>query len=131
MDSQLQQRFMDIFNDILHHFGLEKRRKVLATQALTDNEDLEYFCEYDRFGTAYYSKRPDLVFLGQDHSLLPRPMDTYTRSMSNDEAQRRELYRGCVVLGNVQQYRNLDLRGDVKLEKVGTCARWEGKSLLS
>ena len=124
MDSCIQHRFMDIFNDVFDFFGLGKMRKALATQSTDDERDDNYF-DYNKLylDTPHFSTRPDLVMLGQDARLLPRAVDTYTRSMSVD------LYRGCVAIGKVQRF--IRWGGiDVMVEKVATCARYVNTSGL-
>ena len=123
-DAQTQQRYMDIFNDIFEHFGLRDTRKVLATQSTDDERDDNRF-DYDKISmnTPHFSTRPDLVVLGHDPRLLPRAVDSYTRSMSAGREERRELYRGCVAIGKVQRFTRWN-EMDMMLEKVATCARF-------
>ena len=115
-------RFMDIFNDVIHYFGFGAARTALATEATSDELD-DIYLNYNSPGhDPTYSTRPDLVILGQDAKQLPRPLDSYTASMSIEEEQRRELYRGCVSVGKVERCQR---RGycDRKLTKVANCAR--------
>jgi len=121
-NGRIQQRFMDIFNDILHHFGFGASRRALATEPTADESD-DIYLEYDdHFNPPDYSTRPDLIILGQDAKYLPQPLQSYTASMSINEEQRRELYRGCVAVGKVEREQR---RGetDRKLEKAANCAR--------
>jgi len=93
-NDRVQHRFMDIFNDIIHYFGFGDARRVLATEATKDERD-DIYLNYDKnYRPPKYSTRPDLAVLGHDLKQLPRSLDSYDASMSKDEEQRRELYRG-------------------------------------
>jgi len=121
-NDRVQHRFMDIFGDIIHYFGFGDARRALATEATNDERD-DIFLNYDNaWHDPEFSTRPDLVILGHDSKQLPRPLDFYDASMSRDEEQRRELYRGCVAVGKVERSQR---RGqcDRKLEKAANCAR--------
>lgn len=124
IDAQIQQRYMDIFNDVISDFthnGLE--RKVLATKPTDDEVDDIYFhYNWDGGRAPHFSTRPDLVLLGDDPMILPRSVDSYTKSMSVDLEERRELYRGCVVVGKVQRYQR-ENEVDRMLDKVAACAK--------
>ena len=121
-NDRVQHRFMDIFNDIIHHFGFLDARRALATEATSDERDDIYVNYAKGYRDPEYSTRPDLVILGQDPQQLPRSLESYSAFMSVDEGQRRELYRGCVAVGKVERCQR---RGDIdrKIEKIGTCAR--------
>ena len=122
LNDRVQHRFMDIFNDIIHYFGFGDARRALATEATSD-ERQDIHLNYDKsHRDPGYSTRPDLIVLGHDHKQLPRSLDSYDASMSKDEEQRRELYRGCVAVGKVERCQR---RGetDRKLEKVANYAR--------
>ena len=84
-NNRLQQRFMDIFNDVLLYFGLNNARKAMATQPMDDEKD-DIFYRYDyrdwARGPPRFSTRPDLVVLGEDSRQLPRPLSSYHRGMS-------------------------------------------------
>ena len=123
VDSQIQHRFMDIFNDVLDYFGFRSTRKVVATQSTDDEWDDNNF-DYNQcyMNTPRFSTRPDMVLVGQDARLCPRDVDTYTRAMSVDAEERRDLYRGCVAIGKVQRFTRWNDM-DMMLEKVATCAR--------
>ena len=113
---------MDIFNDVIHYFGFGAARRALVTEATKDERD-DICLDYDNcYRDPDYSTRPDLIILGQDSKQLPGSLDSYNPSMSIDEEQRRELYRGCVTVGKVERSQRRG-RTDRKLEKMGTCAR--------
>jgi len=106
-NDRLQQRFMDIFNDVLFYFGLGTSRTVLATES-TDDEYDDIFYPFDNrdccsSSPPHFSTRPDLVLLGEDARQLPRALDWYSRSMSANPEERLDLYRGCVAVGKVQK----------------------------
>ena len=119
----LQQRFMDIFNDILDYFGLGTSRRALATESTNDEED-DVSYEYQATcpdAPPRFSTRPDIILLGEDSRQLPRPLDTYNRTMSVALGDRDELYRGCVAVAKVQKLGGR--RGhDAMLAKLATCA---------
>jgi len=122
-NERLQQRFMDIFNDILLFFGLGASRRVLATETTDDEED-DIFYQYDASwseGPPRFSTRPDLLLLGEDVRQLPRSLDSYDRGMSANPEGRLELYRGCVAVGKVQKVGGRS-GSDALLAKVATCA---------
>ena len=114
---------MDIFGDIIHYFGFGDTRRALATEATSDERDDIYLSYDNAWHDPEFSTRPDLIILGHDSKQLPRPLGSYDASMSRDEEQRRELYRGCVAVGKVERCQR---RGDTdrKLEKATNCARW-------
>ena len=120
----LQQRFMDIFNDIFCYFGLGKTRKALATESTNDEyDDVHYRYEKECSRDPHFSTRPDIVILGEDARQFPRPLDSYSRDMSVDNEERRELYRGCVAVAKVQKVSRWD-GSDKMLEKVATAAEY-------
>jgi len=124
-NERLQQRFMDIFNDVLFYFGLGTSRRVLATESTDDEED-DIFYKYDAAwseGPPHFSTRPDLLFLGEDVCQLPRALDSYGRDMSVKAEDRLELYRGCVAVTKVQKVGGRFGR-DTLLAKVATCAQY-------
>ena len=121
-NDRIQRRFMDIMNDIIHHFCLGDSRKVLTTESTDDEMDDVNFNYNKLRRDPKFSTRPDLAILGQDTRYLPRPLDSYESRMSIEEGDRIELYRGCVAIGKVERYQR---RGwtDRMLEKVATCAK--------
>jgi len=121
-NDRIQHRFMDIMNDIIHHFCLGDSRKVLTTESTDDEMDDVNFNYNKLRRDPKFSTRPDLAILGQDTRYLPRPLDSYESRMSIEEGDRIELYRGCVAIGKVERYQR---RGwtDRMLEKVATCAK--------
>jgi len=121
LNGRIQQRFMDILDDIIHYFGFAASRRALATEPTADERD-DILLEYDDGFTPEYSTRPDLVILGHDSKQLPRALDSYTATMSTDEEHRSELYRGCVAVGKVERAQRRG-ESDRKLEKVANCAR--------
>ena len=79
----LQQRFMDIFNDVLTYFGLSQSRIALATESTADERD-DVWYSYDEPGAEdppHFSTRPDIVLLGEDVRQLNRALDSYTRTV--------------------------------------------------
>lgn len=121
-NDRVQHRFMDIFNDIIHYFGFGDTRRALATEGTKDESDdidLDY---NDPWHAPDYSTRPDLIILGQDSKQLPRSLELYGPSMSIDEEERGELYRGCIAVGKVER-RQRRGKTDRKLEKAAYCAR--------
>jgi len=120
----LQQRFMDIFNDIFYYFGLGKARKALATESTDDEyDDVHYRYEKVCSRAPHFSTRMDIAILGEDTRQLPRPLDSYSRGMSVDKEERRELYRGCVAVAKVQKV-SRGSGSDRMLEKVATAAEY-------
>lgn len=130
MNDRIQQRFMDILNDVIHHFSLGNSYRALATDA-TDDEKDDISHEYgsaDPPRPVQVSTRPDLVLLGRDIS--PQPLDSYHGAMSVKE-ERHRLYQGSVAVGKVGKVqRQLDSNDDELYDsnetftKVATCARY-------
>ena len=125
----LQQRFMDIFNDVLLYFGLSEAHKALATES-TDDEYDDIGHEYDKPGCdpPNFSTRPDIVILGEDVRQLPRVVDSYSRDMSVDLNTRRELYQGCIAVAKVKKVAG-EGGQDRMLEKLATAAEYVSRSL--
>ena len=121
-NDQINHRFTDIVNDIMHYFGFGKSRKALSTESTKDERDDIHY-EYDDSGSRQlnYSTRPDLAILGEDDKQLLRPLESYNGAMSVNEQGRNSLYRGCVAFGKVERVQRKEL--DRTLEKVATCAR--------
>jgi len=115
----LERRFMDIFNEVLHHFGLRDCRRALATKP--QRSDLGDYLFDDGF-QAYHSKRPDLLILGCDPVYFPETdFLTYDRRMSMDEDGLRSLYKACLSVGKVDPSPN----PDYIVSKIATCARYD------
>lgn len=124
-NDRLQQRLMDIFNDVLLYFGLNKSRKALATNATSDEQDDVHY-RYEKrgaYGMPRFSTRPDLIVLGEDSRQLPRAIDSYHRGMSILKEDRVELYRGCVAVGKVEKMAGNAAKCKM-LEKLATAAEY-------